>query len=347
MNRTIPWNLTPTKTMVDSRGLQGSRDRLVPRGRSLDSKISTELLSRPYRVGLGFTLVEVMLSLSLCIVIAGLLAAATQMFLINLEVERDELHRARAARAVLQVMAFDLRAAVQFKEIDEAALDESLDAAASAAGSLTGEEEAEETADEEETYTVEQPGLAGSATSISFDISRLPRRDQFQPVVDSNGRVISIPSEILNINYMVGETTTTGASSNQSGGGGGGTNEPVIGLLRMEYDRAAKRFADQGGGSMPGFEMMAEEVKSLQFRYYDGSNWSDSWDSNEMRTLPVAIEITLMVDPRSQEYRQQQQQRGDMDAAFAMQRYSTIVHLPIAESVQAMQAREELKSYVE
>jgi type II secretory pathway pseudopilin PulG len=288
----------------------------------------------------GFTLMEVMLSLALCIVIAGLLAAATQMYLMNIEVERDELTRARAARAVLQVMAFDLRAAVQYKEIDEGALDQAIESADALLGG--GEEEAGATANE--SYVVEQPGLRGGVNSISFDISRLPRRDQFLPVVDAKtGQVISIPSEILNINYMVGEVQ----ENNRAAGGRPEEQGPRVGLLRMEYDRAAKRYADQGGGSVPGFEMMAEEVKNMTFRYFDGSNWQQEWDSNTMRTLPVAIEITLLVDPRSQEFRQQQQQVGDREVAFAYQEYRTVVHLPIAESVASMQAREELKSYVE
>lgn len=294
----------------------------------------------------GFTLVEVMLSLALCIVITGLLAAASQMYLMNIQVERNELTRSRAARAVLQVMAFDLRAAVQYKPVDETALDESIADAEEALAATQGEEgqAEEEPAEEEEEQVVEQPGLAGGPNSISFDISRLPRRDQFAPVVDGKtGRVVSIPSEILNIQYMVGaveEDTNSGNATEPEGG-------PRIGLLRMEFDRAAKRFADQGGGPVSGFEMMAEEVKGLAFRYYDGDQWYSEWDSNEMRTLPVAIEITLQVDPRTAEVVQQQARTGDLDAAFAMQEYRTVVHLPVAESAAAIQAREEMKNYVE
>ncbi|MDP1562571.1 MAG: type II secretion system protein GspJ [Pirellulaceae bacterium] len=295
------------------------------------------------RVVFGFTLVEVMLSLALCVVIMGLLAAASQMYLMNIQVERDELTRSRAARAVLQVMAFDLRAAVQFKPVDESALDESIAAVEEAMAALGGGET--QTAPEpEEQQVVEQPGLAGGPNSISFDISRLPRRDQFAPVVDGKtGRVVSIPSEILNIQYMVGTVQEDNPSSNRNQAESG----PRIGLLRMEFDRAAKRFADQGGGPVSGFEMMAEEVKGLAFRYFDGAQWSQQWDSNEMRTLPVAIEIILQVDPRTAEVMQQQARTGDIDAAFAMQEYRTVVHLPVAESLAAMQAREELKNYVE
>lgn len=297
------------------------------------------------RVVFGFTLVEVMLSLALCVVIMGLLAAASQMYLMNIQVERDELTRSRAARAVLQMMAFDLRAAVQYKPVDESALDESIADAEEALATLGGEETpAEAEPEEEEEQVVEQPGLAGGPDSISFDISRLPRRDQFAPVVDGKtGRVVSIPSEILNIQYIVGTVQEDNKSGNQKQAESG----PRIGLLRMEFDRAAKRFADQGGGPVSGFEMMADEVKGLAFRYFDGEQWYQQWDSNEMRTLPVAIEITLQVDPRTAEVMQQQARTGDIDAAFAMREYRTVVHLPVAESVAAMQAREELKNYVE
>jgi len=287
-------------------------------------------------VSRGFTLVEVVLSLALCVVLVGLLATATQMFLMNLELERDELTRARAARAVLQLMAFDLRAAVQHKEIDESALDQSLEAASS----MLEEEDEEAGNIPPEGLFVEQPGLKGNDFSISFDISRLPRRDQFQPALDPrSGQVMSVPSEILNVNYMVGTVDEPSPGGESAG--------PRMGLLRMEYDRAAKRYADQGGGQMPGYELIAEEVRQLNFRYFDGASWFDTWDTNEMRTLPVAIEISLMVDPRSPEFRRMQQAAGDTDALFALQRFVTIVHLPIAESVAVMRAREEMKLYVE
>lgn len=292
----------------------------------------------------GFTLVEVMLSLALCVVIMGLLAAASQMYMMNIQVERDELTRSRAARAVLQVMAFDLRAAVQYKPVDETALDESIAVAEEALAALGGEETETEQESGETEQVVEQPGLAGGPNSISFDISRLPRRDQFAPVIDgTTGRVVSIPSEILNIQYMVG----TVEEDNNSGNATQPESGPRIGLLRMEFDRAAKRFADGGGGSVAGFEMMADEVKTLGFRYFDGAQWYSDWDSNEKRTLPVAIEITLQVDPRTADVVQQQARTGDIEAAFAMQEYVVVVHLPVAESAASIQAREELKNYVE
>ncbi|MCL2119274.1 MAG: prepilin-type N-terminal cleavage/methylation domain-containing protein [Planctomycetaceae bacterium] len=44
-------------------------------------------------------------------------------------------------------------------------------------------------------------------------------------------------------------------------------------------------------------EMSAPEVVGCWFRYYDGSQWRDNWNSLNRRGLPVAIEITLKMMP--------------------------------------------------
>lgn len=41
--------------------------------------------------------------------------------------------------------------------------------------------------------------------------------------------------------------------------------------------------------------MWAPEVVSLQFRYFDGSKWQNSWDSLAKKGLPVAVEMNLAV----------------------------------------------------
>ena len=39
--------------------------------------------------------------------------------------------------------------------------------------------------------------------------------------------------------------------------------------------------------------ILAKEVISLQFRYYDGYAWSEEWDSVTKERLPRAIEVTM------------------------------------------------------
>ena len=52
---------------------------------------------------------------------------------------------------------------------------------------------------------------------------------------------------------------------------------------------------DEGGNPLE----LAEEVDGLNFRYYDGEEWLDAWDSRIKGGLPRAIEVALVMrDPR-------------------------------------------------
>jgi type II secretion system protein J len=47
----------------------------------------------------------------------------------------------------------------------------------------------------------------------------------------------------------------------------------------------------------PEREVLATGVYAFNLRYFDGSEWQDSWDSStEDDTLPVAVEVTLQLD---------------------------------------------------
>jgi hypothetical protein len=38
------------------------------------------------------------------------------------------------------------------------------------------------------------------------------------------------------------------------------------------------------------------EVVGLEFRYFDGQQWTDAWDSRSRRALPVAIEVSVEIE---------------------------------------------------
>ena len=40
-------------------------------------------------------------------------------------------------------------------------------------------------------------------------------------------------------------------------------------------------------------DILAPEVVEIQFRYFDGISWIDTWDSQSSGFLPRAIEITM------------------------------------------------------
>ena len=61
------------------------------------------------------------------------------------------------------------------------------------------------------------------------------------------------------------------------------------GLFRREIN-----FETPDNAAMPLGEMMsAPEVVDCRFRYFDGNNWSDEWDSLNRNGLPVAMEATI------------------------------------------------------
>jgi general secretion pathway protein J len=68
-------------------------------------------------------------------------------------------------------------------------------------------------------------------------------------------------------------------------------------------------------------EDYAPEVKSLNFRYYDGTNWLDTWDSTADGLLPLAVEVTIGLALG------EESQNGSYQV---LRRFSTTVRLPVA-----------------
>lgn len=46
----------------------------------------------------------------------------------------------------------------------------------------------------------------------------------------------------------------------------------------------------------PDEEVLCRGVGGFNLRYFDGTNWQDSWDSTQENTLPAAVEVTLQLD---------------------------------------------------
>jgi hypothetical protein len=40
-------------------------------------------------------------------------------------------------------------------------------------------------------------------------------------------------------------------------------------------------------------QLLAREISSLQFQYFDGTDWLDVWDSVEYGTVPQAVKVTI------------------------------------------------------
>ena len=146
--------------------------------------------------------------------------------------------------------------------------------------------------------------LVGSAAELRFDISRLPRVDQYKGMLTSKGEMSTadLPSDVKTICYFM-RSETIGASyagQPQAPGGEASTDSYGRGLMRAEMDRAVASYAETSGGTASVYDsaqLLANEVVGLGFEYFDGTEWLTEWDSDAMGGLPRAIRVWLSIKP--------------------------------------------------
>lgn len=261
----------------------------------------------------GFTLLEVLLAISLSMIILGALVYMIDFQLRSVDVSRRRVEEAQLARALLQRMAEDIRAAVRYAPIDVNALmpasagniDAEGLADAAGAGGFPGAPggggaagdaaAAADSASDSSSLTTEMPqsipGLFAGIDQrglnvLQVDVSRLPRLDEFQQLVavGPDGRTIDHISDVKTISYYVHPT--------------------VGGLVRRMRSRASEQYALQTGFiDDTGDEafVIAPEVVELTYRFFDGTSWYYDWNSDDRGGLPMAVEITLAFAPPADE----------------------------------------------
>lgn len=292
----------------------------------------------------AFSLLEVVLALGLSVVLFAAITAAIQLNLSGLAKQRIRIERKQIARASLAMMANDLRAGIQHKAADFSGLDNLVKSQSMMLGSLLGEEAAGELPAEEvpagevpaeegesEVYDEElvsfRPLFLGTEMSVMLDISRMPRLDQYNPLVASSQGLSHTPSDIKSIAYFVslsdgGLETEVQFSPTVPGG-----------LYRREIDRAfAAYMGDEGLPADPDVycQLVSSEIAQLGFRYFDGSDWLPNWNSEEMGGFPLAIEITIVIDPARTSANNQTYSYTGFNQQ-TMEQYRQVVHLPVSE----------------
>ena len=53
-------------------------------------------------------------------------------------------------------------------------------------------------------------------------------------------------------------------------------------------------YRDEDGQS----DVIGEDIRDINFEYYDGKTWEEKWDSVESKKLPTAVRITLNMDKK-------------------------------------------------
>jgi hypothetical protein len=295
-----------------------------------------------------------MLALSLTTIVLGVIGMAIDLNLRVLDSRRNVVEDAQLARAILRLIADDLRGAVQAPSIDFSSvmdlaaggLPEGMDVAGleDAAGDLgidtsgldaLGMSDDASGASQDIASSGEpapEPGLYGNQYELLIDTSRLPRVDQFQRMItaDSQLALEDIPSDVKTVAYYVVTEANAGlvtsAQLNNS-------EEPEYGLARRVLDRAVTLRATESAGSM-GLQnagvIIAPEVVGIEFQYFDGAEWLMEWDSSEKGGLPVAVRILLAI--RNEQGSVEQTDVTSMtDVQTPHKIYSLTVRIPIAQ----------------
>ena len=296
----------------------------------------------------GYTLLELLLSLALSVLVIGVIGFGIQLYLVALTQQQAKIERKQLARGLIQMISNDLRAGVQYKATDYADLENLVqtqllgateavgelaelaelagEGAAEANALLTDvEEETTELVIDEEAESF-RPALFGSSDAIALDVSRLPRMDQYNSIVADNESEIQTPSDIKTLSYFFSSANprdNNGVQFAQVASGG---------LYRRQVDRAVASYAgDFGLAGSPdeSSDLVAGEVAEIRFRYFDGNGWQSEWDSEELGGFPLAIEVTLVIDPTRSTLGQDYLYSGFNSAI--MESYRTVIHLPAAE----------------
>ena len=275
----------------------------------------------------AFTLLEVILALALSVFVLAAIAWAIQLHLTALDTRRGDVEESQLARAVLKMIADDLHSVLAYNTVDfsEAAQMAALDIPGLAGGDVeagdenfelppedegadgSGDEEAQDLSADLTPGTV--PGIFGNQFQIQMDISRLPRLEDFDPALQAAaGGLRDLPSDAKSVAYYLQPDIEFPEEENQalftdseipvgssaSPGQGWGR-----GLVRRSLDRAATQWA-LGNGDLSRLdatgEVVALEIVALEFRYFDGEQWLQAWDTTELGGLPMAVEVAIGIE---------------------------------------------------
>lgn len=275
--------------------------------------------ARPAAIGRrGLTLLEVILALSISAVVLAMVGSAVRLHMRMLDTQRMDVEQAELARELFRQITLDLQSAAA-ADPDSGQL--MLDATADTS---SGSQQGESTADEPAATSIDPTqqtavGLYGTMTELRFDCSRARHQPLSSDPAQAERMAFGVAphSELQTIAYYLGTDSQAASGSGPQPGGVAARSPSAAGapdssaargtgLLRKRMDHAQythQVVSGSGASLFEGAALLAEEVVLLTFRYFDGMQWLDQWDSTAQQGLPVAVEVTLVIDSRPEDER--------------------------------------------
>jgi len=275
----------------------------------------------------GYTLLELMIAVGLTSLLMSALYSAMKIYF-DLQLDsQEEIERQQVARALLRQMTRDIQSVVFVKQtaVDEEEED-------STSTELDGNAYGESAIDPETVSTTYTNGLVGTSTDLQLFISRPDRTLGYvssQELTSADQRT----GDLMIVRYLMASKSGGGLSSAIADREAPGGDSGAIGLARVAGDLYGLSTAVETAEEYPQLsaaKLQAKEVSAIQFRYYDGVEWLEEWDSTALNDLPKAIEVTLTL--RNLESASDSLNADDEDPyAFPDTTHRMVVPIPVAE----------------
>ncbi len=299
----------------------------------------------------GFTLLELLIALSLSLLLLAAVYGALNLYWRLQSVGQADVEQAQLQRAIIRQIELDVGSVIFYEPEEEEASateDESMsldeESTAGSGSSSDSMETSDSGTDSEESTAVEAEdaasayvstsmGIVGDSQTLVLHISR-PTRDLSYAALSSIDSVGSRVSDTRSVSYFLAASGGTGlAGAVQPAPEFDAVNNSVFaaesGLARLEGDRMAIEFADLALDTETlgaAAQIIAPEVVSLEFQYFDGAAWQTSWDSTAYGQLPQAIEVSLGIVDRVAA----QQSRTQFDAPVPVKVLRHVIAVPLA-----------------
>lgn len=264
----------------------------------------------------GFTLLEVILATSISLVILYGVYSAIDIHLRSADAGRELTQRSTIARALFTRITNDVQPSLG---LPDPGLYRSTDS-----GSESSDEGGEAALDEfaDEILNTRVLAVQGDPYSLRLFVSRVPREAYVEKNTleeqTEDGEAIQDGSQINSdqreIVYWFVE----------------GQEEGKKGLARQEVRRVTADFESvplAQGTAEEVNHILAEEVRSVTFAYWDGTNWQDEWDGNALGAdgltpmgPPLAIEVVIELEFPG----------PTPESPMRTQSYRHVIHIPTA-----------------
>ncbi|MCA9031865.1 MAG: prepilin-type N-terminal cleavage/methylation domain-containing protein [Planctomycetaceae bacterium] len=258
--------------------------------------------SEPRHSARAFTLTELVIALALTMFLVAAIFAATRLYIQTTTTGQRKVLKAQLTRSLIRQLQADLEGVVLVVPEEEDEMDDSSDDALTLESEDSAVEELSSTAstldDETETSSLtEDPnsalsgdasGLVGTATQLVIHVNRPLHPMRLSSTTSLAAE--SLSGDEKSISWFMSGANDVTAANNFSVGGA------TTGLSRLEGDRFELDYADGALDSEQLSQLtklLSPEVQELTFRYFDGQNWVDEWDSSLTGRLPQAVEVTF------------------------------------------------------